>query len=164
MPPPDEHEFRRLRQTAVPQPCAFERALLARCAGCSLARPVLLAERESIGCSSAPAGERCRAYRGLLRESARFALRIDAGGPLPFAKEIRLQCGGLIGLDDSLREDVHGGAAPASAPASAPAAALADVDALLREALARYGGLEALPYSRIIRAVIRYEPRPRARR
>jgi len=156
MPPPDEHEFRRLRQTAVPRPCAFERALLARCAGCSLARPVLLAERESIGCSSAPAGERCRAYRGLLRESARFALRIDAGGPLPFAKEIRLQCGGLIGLDDSLREDAHGGAVPAAAPA--------DVDALLREALARYGGLEALPYSRIIRAVIRYEPRPRARR
>lgn len=166
MPPPDEDTFRALRDRALEHRCAFERALLARCAACSCAKPVLLAERESFGCASADPSERCRAYHDRLRAGARFALRIERTGPLPFGKAIRLQCGGLLGLRESVESEE---ADPANhsahaGTAEAPQTPVSDVDALIRRALQQFGGLDALPYSRIIRAVIRYEPRPRARR
>lgn len=157
MPPPDEDAFRRQRDAALGHACPFERALLARCAACGLARSVLLAEREAIGCQSQAASERCHAYHDALRTASRFALRADASAPWPFSKEIRLQCGGLIGLRQALDEADGAGSAD-------PAAPVEDADALLQRALARWGSLEALPYSRVIRAVIRHEPRRRAPR
>jgi len=177
MPPPDEDAFRRRRDAALGHPCAFERALLARCAACCLARSVLLAEREAIGCQSQAASARCRAYHDALRAASRFALRADASAPWPFSKEIRLQCGGLIGLRQALDEtdgsaegdgdgerEGDAGDGAAGAGSADPAAPVDDADAVLQRALARWGSLEALPYSRVIRAVIRHEPRRRAPR
>jgi hypothetical protein len=170
MPPPDEDAFRRQREAALGHACPFERALLARCAACGLARSVLLAEREAIGCQSQAASERCRAYHDELRTASRFALRADASAPWPFSKEIRLQCGGLIGLRQALDDaggnaDGEGDGGEDSAAGSAePDAPVDDADALLQRALARWGSLEALPYSRVIRAVIRHQPRRRAPR
>ncbi|MFO1299982.1 MAG: hypothetical protein U1F17_06280 [Burkholderiaceae bacterium] len=171
MPPPDEDAFRRQRDAALGHACPFERALLARCAACGLARSVLLAEREAIGCQSQAASERCHAYHDALRTASRFALRADASAPWPFSKEIRLQCGGLIGLRQAL-DDADGsgegddgeGGGGTEAGSPDPAAPVEDADALLQRALQRWGGLEALPYSRVIRAVIRHEPRRRAPR
>jgi hypothetical protein len=169
MPPPDETEFRSLRAQLTPTACVFERALLSRCAACSMARPGLLAEREMVGCGSPAASARCSAYRDRLRANALFALRIDAAGPWPFGKEIRLQCGGLIGLQQALcapepeaedRED-----AQEFVTAPVPGQPLvADVDALLSAALAAHGSPEALPYSQIMRAVVGYSPRRRVPR
>ena len=170
MPPPDEDAFRRQREAALGHACPFERALLARCAACGLARSVLLAEREAIGCQSQAASERCRAYHDELRTASRFALRADASAPWPFSKEIRLQCGGLIGRRQALADaggnaDGEGDGGEDSAAGSAePDAPVDDADALLQRALARWGSLEALPYSRVIRAVIRHQPRRRAPR
>lgn len=157
MPPPDEDAFRQRREAALGNACPFERALLARCAACSRARTVLLAEREAFGCASTIASRRCHAYHAELRAAARFALRIDAAGPWPFAKEIRLQCGGLMGLQQALDEDD-------GLAADTRATQVADADALLARASQRYGPLAELPYSRIMRAVIRYEPRRRSPR
>jgi len=180
MPPPDEDAFRRRRDAAIGHACPFERALLARCAACGLARSVLLAEREAIGCQSQAASERCHAYHDQLRAASRFALRADASAPWPFSKEIRLQCGGLIGLrqalddaDDSAAGEGDGGdvdegrgdgGEDSAAGSAEPDAPVDDADAVLQRALQRWGSLEALPYSRVIRAVIRHEPRRRAPR
>jgi len=171
MAPPDEDAFRRRRDAVLGHACPFERALLARCAACGLARSVLLAEREAIGCQAQAASERCRAYRDELRAASRFALRVDASAPWPFSKEIRLQCGGLIGLRQALDDadpdadaEGHVDSGRTGAGPAAPAAPVEDADALLQRALNRYGSVEALPYSRIIRAVIRHEPRRRAPR
>lgn len=158
MPPPDEDAFRARREAGIEHSCPFERALLARCSSCALARSLLVAEREALGCGSRDASERCHAYRDALRSAARFALRIDTPPPWPFSREIRLQCGGLLGLRDALVED-EGGDAEAAA-----AEPVGDADALMRHALQRYGTLEALPFSRIIRAVMRHEPRRRVPR
>lgn len=188
MPPPDEDAFRRRRDAALGHACPFERALLARCAACGLARSVLLAEREAIGCQSQAASERCHAYHDALRTASRFALRVDASAPWPFSKEIRLQCGGLIGLRQALDEadgsaesdgdgerdsdagesegesESEGGDGAAGTGSADPAAPVEDADAVLQRALQRWGSVEALPYSRVIRAVIRHEPRRRAPR
>lgn len=154
MPPPDEDAFRLRRQAALDHPCPFERALLARCAACSRARTVLLAEREAIGCDAQAASERCHDFRDRLRAASRFALRADPSAPWPFSKEIRLQCGGLIGLREALDEG----------EALDDGAAVTDADALIQRALQRFRDLDTLPWSRIIRAVIRHEPRRRAPR
>lgn len=160
MPPPDEDAFRLRRQAALDHPCPFERALLARCAACSRARTVLLAEREAIGCDAQAASERCHDFRDRLRAASRFALRADPSAPWPFSKEIRLQCGGLIGLAVALDEDE----ALDDSEAPDDGAAVTDADALIQRALQRFRDLDTLPWSRIIRAVIRHEPRRRAPR
>ncbi|ODS99530.1 MAG: hypothetical protein ABS56_00290 [Lautropia sp. SCN 69-89] len=166
MPPPDEDAFRLRRQAALDHPCPFERALLARCAACSRARTVLLAEREAIGCDAQAASERCHDFRDRLRAASRFALRADPSAPWPFSKEIRLQCGGLIGLAVALDEDeaLDEGEALDDSEAPDDGAAATDADALIQRALQRFRDLDTLPWSRIIRAVIRHEPRRRAPR
>lgn len=142
---------------------------------CRNARTTLLVEREAIDCESTPAAERCADFRASLRTNARFALRAPLDAPWPFGKEIRAQCGGVLGLREVLEGASTGGgdAAPGASDeggshrgaalpgAGAPAP---DVDLTLARALERYGTLDALPYSKIMRAVVRYEPRPRSRR
>lgn len=167
MPPPDEDAFRLRRQAALDHFCPFERALLARCVACSRARTVLLAEREAIGCDAQTPSERCHDFRERLRTAARFALRADPSKPWPFSKEIRLQCGGLIGLSEALDADADADADAVAAAAVADVVqgpSVADVDALVQRALQRYREFDALPWSRIIRAVTRYVPRRRAPR
>lgn len=109
----DEAAFRAARPLVAGDACVFERALLARCAGCSRAVVHALAEREAIGCDSPPARARCDRYLGLLRERAAFALKRTPASPaLPHALAVRLACGGLAGLGQALdgrdASDVHG--------------------------------------------------------
>lgn len=134
---------------------------------CRNARTTLLVEREAIDCESAPAAVRCAEFRATLRTNARFALRVPAEAPWPFGKEIRAQCGGVLGLREALEAASDGGAGEAEDGGAGHPGARApapDVDLLLDRALERYGAIAALPYSEIMRAVVRYEPRPRSRR
>ncbi len=118
---------------------------------CRNARTTLLVEREAIDCESAAASARCADFRATLRSNARFALRAPADAPWPFGKEIRAQCGGVQGLHAQLGDAIDPRAVP-------------DVDRTLESAIARFGTIDALPYSEIMRAVVRYEPRPKSRR
>ena len=142
----NEDAYRQARETAIDLPCPFERGLLSRCVVCFKARKLLLAEREAITCSEPGANGRCKAFHEALHHNARFALHIDASQPWPFGKEIRAQCGGVLGLKQALghSEDVE-----------------ADVALLLDQGVRRFGGVEQFPYSTIMRAVVHYEPRKR---
>jgi len=70
---------------------------------------------------------------------------VPPGTPLPHAKEMKAMCGGLSGLQQEVE----------------PADEVADVHALVAAALAKFGSLEALPYSRIMPAVAAFEARRR---
>lgn len=142
----NEEAYRAARQSAIALACPFERALLSRCVHCYKARRLLLAEREAISCTDPLACDRCTAFHGELHRNARFALHIAPGEPWPFSKEIRAQCGGVLGLRTALH-----------AEDSSPA----DVASLLDTALDRFGAIERLPYSFLMRAVAHYEPRKR---
>lgn len=144
----NEEAYRQARASAIALPCPFERALLACCATCGKARRLLLAEREAITCTEASAQALCWDYHRALHAAARFALRMNPHQPWPFGKEIRAQCGGALGLRDAL-----------GYPETEPA----DFARLIAEGLARYGEVEAFPYSEIMRAVVHYEPRRRRR-
>ena len=149
----DEGEYKATFREVNERPCPFTKALLSRCCACSRARKLLLAEREAIACLSPAAHSRCTTLHDLLREKALFALRLTQsdGGQLPHAKEMKVQCGGLLGLDEAL----HGGSGEAP---------LADVNALVEEALARHGEFAALPYGEIVKAVTAFQLRRRGAR
>ncbi len=140
----NEDAYKQARDSVIDLPCPFERALLSRCVSCFKAKRLLLAEREAITCTEQAANDVCRAFHGALHRNARFALHMDPDQPWPFGKEIRAQCGGVLGLKEVLEyDDITG----------------TDVAVLVAEGLERYGDLDRFPYSEIMRGVVHYEPR-----
>jgi hypothetical protein len=143
----DHDSFRDARRVLNPRPCPFERAILARCCGCSAATWLSISERETIACSDADARQACETLRGVLRQGSLFALRIAPGAPLPHAKEMKAMCGGLLGLQR------------VTAGETGDRSEVADVRALVRAAGERFGG--ALPLSAIMPSVAAFELRRR---
>lgn len=142
----DESAFRTARGEINRLPCVFEKALLARCAVCRLAVDHLIAERGSVACASPVARAFCGELAGLLREKSAFALRLtDTRRILPHATLMKIQCGGLAGLQQALDPE---GPAP-------------DVHRLVLIARERYGELAQLPFSQIVQGVAAWQGRRR---
>ncbi len=142
----NEDAYRDARKSINPTPCAFEKAVLARCVGCELADKHLLAERETINCHEAGAQKTCVELRKALRTHSAFSLKIsNPNGPVPHGKEIKAQCGGLKGLQQALSgtDDV------------------VNARKLVLDALAQYGDLESLPYTEIVQTVAHFNFRRR---
>jgi hypothetical protein len=122
--------------------CVFAKALLARAAQCELARRRAMAERDLIECSSPEARMDCQILAQLTRERARFVLKLPrSGAPVLHAQAMRLQCGGLQGLQQALglqETDVH---------------------RLLGLAQERRGSLTELPWDTIVHALVQWRPR-----
>ncbi len=142
----NEDAYRDARNSVNPTPCAFEKGVLARCVSCSKAEKHLLAERETINCADAAAQARCTELKNLLRGHSAFALKIPhIGAQLPHAKELKIQCGGLKGLQAAVNN----------------ADTVEDVYTLIESALEKHGELDALPYSDIVQGVVHFEARRR---
>lgn len=124
--------------------CVFSRALLARTAACECAQRRSLGEREVLECGVPVARTNCVLLMDLLRERARFALRLPVGAtPLVHAQVLRLQCGGVEGLQRALgagHRDVHG---------------------LVALAQARHGSLTEIPWDTVVQALRDWAPRRR---
>ena len=117
--------------------CPFAQAILGSCAACSKAERVLIAEREVVTCLAPADHARCRALHGQLRRSFSFALGSPhAEAPLPHAQEMRVQCGGLKGLQQTLDGSTE----------------VADIDRSLASAVAHWGAIENIPYSEVVHA------------
>ena len=126
--------------------CVFARPLLARTATCSLVRRRSLGERDVLECTSPVARLNCGTLAALLHERARFALKLPAvGHPMVHAQVMRLHCGGLDGLRQTLEAE------------------RVDVHAMVHEAQARHGSLTDLPWGSIVQCVLQWSPRRRPR-
>ena len=125
--------------------CVFAKALLTRSAVCELAQRRALAERDVIDCTSPVARMNCTTLAALLHERARFALHLARPGqPLLHVHAVRLQCGGLLGVQQAL-----GAARP-------------DVHQLISAAHERFGSLTELPWASIVQSLSQWRPhRPR---
>lgn len=149
----DQDAFRKTYREVNEVFCAFEKSVLTNECGCAHAERFCIAEREGVHCRSTSGQSRCLAWLELLREQARFALRTeDERGLLPHGKAIRLQVGGMRGLNRVLR-----GADQAQAPVE-------DIDGRLAETESRFGTLGAVPFSEVMREVAAYQVRRRSRR
>lgn len=124
--------------------CVFAKALLARSAGCTLARRTSVGERELLECGSPVARINCATLAALLHERSRFALRLPpAGRPLMHVQALRLQCGGLSALRDWLGTDG------------------ADVHRMVLQAQQERGSLTELPWDRLVPALAAWQGRRR---
>jgi hypothetical protein len=131
----DETAYRQALKAAIPRNCPFEKTILTHCAACSEAEKHNIAEREVVSCNSSLAHDRCDRLRELLRKNFVFALgKLHIDGPLPHAQEMRMQCGGMRGIQFLLDggDEVN------------------NVSELLAMAVKKYGGLEDLPFSEIV--------------
>lgn len=126
--------------------CVFARALLIQAAVCEAARRIAVAEREAIACGDPLARAACGELLALLRQNSAFALKVKSTQRiLPHAMNMKIQCGGLVGLRDVLD----------------PRAPAPNVIDLVKRAHAEYGALANLPFSRIIQGVAHWQLRPR---
>ncbi len=149
----EENELKATYNDLNQRPCVFQKALLTRRCSCEKAVRFWLAEREGIGCRSASMHQLCLDFLGHLRSNARFALQLnDPSEPLPHAKALKLQNGGLLGLQHVLT------------PGSPPGEWVEDVQKLIALALEEFESLGALPYSEILRDVAAFQGRPRRSR
>jgi hypothetical protein len=143
----DETAFRQAREAAVRHPCPFEKALLAGCGACSLSARLNIAEREAVACLDAAARDDCATLLGLMRRNSAFALHLSqADTPLTHAQEMKVQCGGLAGLQRALTGKE----------------AIGDIHALVQAARRAHADLAALPYAEIVQSVTAWRTRRRA--
>jgi hypothetical protein len=132
----DETAYRQILSANITGACPFEKSILSNCAACSKAEKHNIAEREVVACNNTDALARCIALRDLLRHNFTFALgKLHIDGPLPHAQEMRMQCGGLRGLQFSLDASDH----------------VRDVAALLEMSQQKFGSLTDFPYAQIVR-------------
>lgn len=140
----DEAAFRRTLSEAVARPCPFERAILRSCAACRMAERIQIAERELVTCQSAACHHRCGEFYERLRQSFAFALgKPKIAAPLPHGQEMRVQCGGLMGLQQIISGDT----------------AVENIDQLLDQALKQWGAADEMPFSAIVHAASAYKGR-----
>lgn len=140
----DEAAYRLKRDLANAAPCVFQAALLAGHAECELALRHVLAEREVLACTKPTARINCETLTELLHERATFPLHLHPGAPMPHATEMRLQCGGLAGLQTVLAADKP------------------DVHRMVLQAQGQYDSLVELPWAQIVESIVAWKPRRRA--
>ena len=128
--------------------CPFEKSILTNSCGCSRAKRFCIAEREGVQCTVDACQARCIALLERLRSHARFALKTVAlQATLPHAKAMRVQVGGLRGIQAALTPD-------AEVPKQ-----IKDIDAVVAAAVAEFGNLDALPYQTIVQQITAYRGR-----
>ena len=142
----EEKEFKKTFRSVNDAPCIFAKAILRRCCTCSRSQKLFIAEREAVACKSPGGRQRCEEVLEVLRGKAAFALKLQQiDGPLPHAKELKVQCGGMLGVQESLTHE--------------PSELVADIHQLLENAFAEYGSAETLPYSEVVRTITSFLPR-----
>jgi hypothetical protein len=167
----DEDQYRSTYKEMNPNRCYFEKLLLLRYGNCVEARKLFLAEREAYACNSESAQKQCLELLERLRSNARFALQItQVDGQLPHAKEIKVQVGGLFGLqqllanenptqtDILLDDDAKFGE---KAQQHAP---IENILATINAAVAQFHDLDSIAYNEVVKSIINFKLPERKRK
>ena len=146
----DEQEYKDTYNRINQLKCVFEKAMCSLKCNCSQGSMFRLADRHGFGCHSPVDQRSCAQFLDHLRAQTRFVFKLkDIDGPLPHNKEIRVQNGGLLGLQSLVTGDTL--------------EQVADVSALLREVVDTWGAIDNLPYDQVMPAVMSYQARPKRR-
>ncbi|MFK5984147.1 MAG: hypothetical protein QM479_01800 [Pseudomonadota bacterium] len=165
----NEEEYHSTYQQVNNQRCVFEKMLLLRYGGCEFNQKLLLAEREAMACQSKAAQKSCIELLDTMRKNARFALQITAANaPLPHAKEIRVQAGGLYGLQQFLNHKNTAKTKELSeiklkftANNSPP---ITNISETISLALEQFYQIENFPFNEIVKAIKHFELPSRKRK
>ena len=156
----EESEYRDTYHDFNQRRCLFEKSILSRKTMCENAHRFCLADREGVACQKQSAHAQCTLLLTELRNNARFALKqTNLDEPLPHAKEIKVQTGGLLGLQSILDDS----SVPESDREQGPEVVIENIYALVQQAITKYGNLDSLPYNEIARMIVQFEGRKRRR-
>lgn len=146
----DEDEYRNTYSNVISLKCVYEKAINSRQTTCNKATKIRLADREAVSCQTKDDCSLCTSFLKILRAKALFALKLqDHKGPLPHAKEIKVQMGGIIGLAlDNGIEVIKG-------------EKIENINGLLISSLNKYTELDKLPYENLMRSIVNYDGRPK---
>lgn len=146
----DERNYRAAYQRINTAPCAFEKAILSLKCKCSYQHLFCLADRHGVGCTDAVMQHNCANFLEHLRKQTRFVFKIDIEGPLPHNKEIKVQNGGMLGLQQLL--------------GASSGEYVEDISGLMKKSLENYGEIENIPFNRVMPAVTAYKTREKRKR
>ena len=143
----NENEYKSMRSQLMPVPCAFEKSILALKTYCTESTQKNLAEREIVTCSNAKNAERCAVWLRHLREESQFSLQMPKGSSvLPHAKEMKVQVGGVRGLQKVLELTPEGEIGT-------------DIVQTLEAGAEKFPGFEAVPFEEIVREIVKFKLR-----
>ena len=147
----DEQEYKKTYSEINNIRCVFEKALCSLGCSCSRSQQFRLADRIGYGCASPAAQQQCAIFIEHLRKQTRFVFKLnEITGPLPHNKEIRVQNGGMLGL----QKLVDGNSAHKK---------VEDIYALIQVVVKEYGDINKLPYDLLMQSVMAYKARPKRR-
>ena len=147
----EEKEYKSAYSEIASIRCEFEKALTNNKGRCSYSRHFWLADREGYACKSGESSAKCRELLQKLRENSRFILKLQqTGDKLPHNMEIRVQAGGLNGIQALFAVERDG--------------AVEDIRQLVEQAETEYGSLEKLPFDRIVQSISSYQGRKSRKR
>ena len=147
----EEGEYRDIYHRVNERRCIYEKSILSRQTMCEHAHRFCLADREGVACHDAKSHEQCRVLLDTIRDKAIFALKLTRiDGPLPHAKEVKVQTGGLIGLASIMDGDQT-------------VLQVENITQLINHAITQFGSQKNLPYDAITRYIVNYEARQRRR-
>ena len=148
----EENEYRDTYTSYNEQRCLFEKSILSRKTMCEHAHRFCLADREGVACTKQAAFTQCTNLLNQLRNNARFALKqTSVDDPLPHAKEVKIQTGGLLGL----RSIVDG--------EDQQEQTIKNIFDLVQQAISKFGDLDNLPYDEIARKIVQFKGKTRRR-
>jgi len=143
----DEKHYKETYSSINPTRCVFEKAINSRVCNCSKSQRFNLADREGVACQSAAALQACKNLIQHLHSNARFALQRLNTEQLGHAQEIKIQNGGLLGLQAQLND--------------LKLNKVENINALLVDAEEKYKSIEEFPYSKIMQVISAYQIRNR---
>lgn len=146
----EENQYRDTYHSINQCRCVFEKSINSRRCHCSLSHRFCLADREGVSCNVDLAQKRCQTLLQTLRNNAIFAMRLTRiDGALPHGKEVKVQNGGLLGLQVLLdpEYDTQSG--------------IQDIHQLISQAIEQYKSMDAFPYDEIVKQIACFEGRAR---
>lgn len=147
----DEDSYKAAYERINTAPCAFEKGILSLKCKCEYQHMFRLADRHGVACQDAVMQQKCSGFLDHLRKQTRFVFKIPIDGPLPHNKEIKVQAGGMLGMQKLLLENTQ-------------QATVENIAGLLSRAIELYGDLASIPYSRVMPDVTGYQVRPKRQR
>lgn len=151
----EENEYKQAYHGLNPLPCVFEKAVLSHRCGCEKSRRLYIAEREGIACTCGESRKHCLDFLETLFQNARFALHLShPEAPLPHAKNMKLQCGGLRGLQAVVDGSGKTGKRDALT-------GVVNIHRTLMRAWRIYVHVDDFPYQDIVKYISEYQVRPK---
>ena len=157
----DEDNYRQVYDRINTAPCAFEKGILSLKCKCAYQHMFRLADRHGVACTDTVMQLNCKAFLDHLRKQTHFVFKIQIDGPLPHNKEIKVQNGGMLGMQDLLK---HHSAAEIESQAETADEMVEDIAGLMRQSIERYGSIESIPYNEIMPSVTAFKTRPKRQR